>query len=84
MFKKGSNTHSLLMVAKMLRKPFAESDITYILGIFDGPAKVRRSAAILVDLGYLNRCDEGKWVITESGIEAVYANALKSQSSDSR
>lgn len=84
MFKKGSNTHSLLMVAKMLRKPFAESEITYILGVFDGPAKVRRSAEVLVDLGYLKRCDDGKWVITESGVDAVYANALKSLSSDSR
>jgi len=84
MFKKGSNTHSLLMVAKMLRKPFAESDITYILGIFDGPAKVRRSAEVLVDLGYLERCIDGRWVITESGVDAVYANALKSLSSDSR
>jgi len=84
MFKKDSNTHSLLMVAKMLRKPFAESDITYILGVFDGPAKVRRSANLLVGLGYLSVCDDGKWVITESGVEAVYANALKSRSSDSR
>lgn len=79
MFKRGSNTHSLLMVAKMLRKPFMESEITYILGVFDGPAKVRRSAKVLVDLGFLAECENGKWVITQSGIDAVYANATKSE-----
>lgn len=82
MFKRGSNTHSLLMVAKMLRKPFSISDITYILGIFDGPQKVRRSAAVLVKLGYLREHDKDTWSITQSGIDAVYANALASRTPD--
>jgi hypothetical protein len=84
MFKRGSNTHSLLMVAKMLRKPFGESEITYILGVFDGPAKVKRSAKVLVDLGFLEECPGNKWIITNSGIEAVYANAMKSETHENR
>lgn len=82
MFKPGSKTHSLLMVAKMLRKPFNEKDVTYILAIFDGAAKVRRSARVLVDLGYLKDNLDGTWTITPSGVEAVYANALKSENRD--
>lgn len=79
MFKRGSQTHSLLMVAKMLKAPFSTDEVTYILGIFDGPAKVRRSAKVLVELGFLDVVDDKRWVITRSGIDAVYANALKSK-----
>lgn len=83
MFKRGSQTHSLLMVAKMLKAPFSADEVTYILGVFDGPAKVRRSAKVLVELGFLEVVDDKRWVITGSGIDAVYANALKSKNVES-
>jgi len=72
-FLLGSPTHSLLNYSKMRRDtPFSVDNVIYVLsGRYTRPSSVVRSINTLVGAGLLKPVD-GRWVITERGVAAVY------------
>lgn len=73
MIKYDSNTHTLLKVAKIMREPFSPEDAIHVIPKLDKPSRVKESARVLVKGGFLEEHPDGRYMITQTGKEELFA-----------
>lgn len=70
--KYNSKSHDLLKVAKTFNRPFTVKDVRHVLCVFDKDSRVKESARILVNSGFLKNVGVDCYVITPEGRSALY------------
>jgi hypothetical protein len=72
MIKFNSVTHDLLTVAKVFKKPFTAEQALRIMVTLKNPSKVKSSADILINHGFLKGFDDGTYLITGAGCSELF------------
>lgn len=75
-FRWNSRIHVVLMYGKMTRQPFSLEDLVEFSTMFKMKGtNIVRDINRTAERGYLSVLPDGRWQITESGIDIVYAIA---------
>ena len=82
MIKFNSVTHDLLTVAKVFKKPFTAEQALRIMVTLKNPSRVKSSADILINHGFLQGFDDGTYLITGAGCSELFRLIAKKGQTD--
>ena len=82
MIKFNSVTHDLLTVAKVFKKPFTAEQALRIMVTLKNPSRVKSSADILINHGFLQGFDDGTYLITGAGCSELFGLIAKKGQTD--
>lgn len=71
-FKYGSSTYVLLAYAKMVKKPFSIVNVRALTARYKNDKEVRRSLEVLEKNNSVQKVDDNRWQVTQTGVQQVY------------